>query len=72
MIIKIEENKCVQKCVCGKLSGHKYSELKIINSYITMPPCQECGSLEILKNNNGNDEHSILITKVFANIAIQK
>jgi len=71
MIVKAESIKLIQKCVCGILSQHAYSGLAIKDSYIILPVCDECGSLEVLHQNDGVDEHSTMVTKVFAKVAIQ-
>jgi len=72
MIVKQDKNKCTQKCLCGELIEHIYSNLKIKNDTITLPPCEKCGSLEFLIHNNQNDAHSILVAQVFANVATQE
>lgn len=71
MITKAEENNFTQKCVCGELCNHGYSGILITASFITLPVCGECGSLEVLHNNNQDDQHSILVSKVFAKVATQ-
>lgn len=71
MITKAEENSFTQKCICGKLYSHSYSEFSIVASFITLSQCSDCNSLEVLYNNNKDDEHSILVSKVFAKIATQ-
>jgi formate dehydrogenase maturation protein FdhE len=71
MLAKVEQTKLSQKCVCGKLSSHLYSDLAIERNYIKLPACEDCGSLEILYNNNADDDHSIKVTKVFAKVATQ-
>ena len=71
MIIKIQDTSCVQKCVCGTLHKHEYSSLYIHQGFIQMPICADCGSLEILHNNNAEDEHGIMVSRVFAKVATQ-
>lgn len=71
MITKVETTRCLQKCVCGQKYAHEYSSLQIQNKCIKLPLCPACGSLEILYNNNGDDDHSIKVTKVFAKVATQ-
>ena len=71
MIVKVENNGFVQKCVCGKLYQRAYSSYSIAASFITLTPCEDCGSLEVLHSNNGDDEHSVMVAKVFVKIATQ-
>lgn len=71
MITKAEETQVTQKCTCNSLHAHLYSSLSILNSFISLPICGDCGSLEMLFNNNKDDAHSILVSKVFAKVATQ-
>jgi hypothetical protein len=71
MITKVEDTQLIQKCVCGALHAHAYSVLNISTSFISLPTCSDCGSLEVLHNNNQNDEHSLAVSKVFAKVATQ-
>jgi hypothetical protein len=71
MITKVEDTQLIQKCVCGSLHAHAYSALSISTSFISLPACGDCGSLEVLHNNNQNDVHSLAVSKVFAKVATQ-
>lgn len=71
MITKVEDTQLIQKCVCGSLHAHPYSSLSISTNFIAIPICSDCGSLEVLHNNNQNDEHSLAVSKVFAKVATQ-
>lgn len=71
MITKAEDNQLTQKCVCETLYVHSYSGLSINGGFISLPICAACGSLETLFNNNKNDPHSLLVSKVFAKVATQ-
>lgn len=70
MIVKVDKNTFTQKCGhCGEIYSHRYSDFLITAKMVTLRPCAKCNSLEILCNNNGNDSHGILVSRVFANIA---
>ena len=71
MITKVEDTRLIQKCVCGALHSHDYSDLSISTSFISLPICGDCGSLEVLHNNNQDDTHSLAVSKVFAKVATQ-
>lgn len=72
MIVKVDKNNFTQKCEgCGKLHSLSYSDFVITANFITLHPCDGCGSLEVLCNNNLEDDHSVKVSKVFANIATQ-
>ena len=72
MITKVEDTKFTQKCVCGHLYAHTYSSVYIDKKFLALPICAECGSLEILHNNNKDDSHGLLVSKVFAKVATQE
>jgi len=70
MIVKVETDTFNQKCAgCDKIHSLSYSDFVITANFITLHPCDQCGSLEILNNNNRDDEHSLMVTRVFANVA---
>ncbi len=72
MITKAEDTTLTQKCVCGHLRTLSYSSLSIAGEFIHLPVCSECNkSIEILFNNNVDNPHSILVSKVFAKVATQ-
>lgn len=72
MIIKVEKDSFTQRCGhCKKLHKVLYSEIAITSGFIKLEACDQCGSLEVLHNNNGDDDHSIMVTKVFAKVATQ-
>ena len=71
MIVKVEADKLVQKCVCGGLCSVYYEDLQITGKFIQLPLCSVCGSLEVLHNNDSDDDHSIKVMKIFAKVATQ-
>ena len=72
MVVKIEQNSFVQKCVCGHIIRHQYSSLEINGKFIILPVCEGCNkSIEILHLNSKNDEHSKKVTQIFAEVATQ-
>ena len=71
MILKADTDKCVQECVCGCKRNIPYSSLNILGSMIKLPACDQCSSLEVLFLNDGNDPHSVLVSRVFAKVATQ-
>ena len=69
MITKAEKDTYVQKCVCGKKVTINYTDLIINKKYIKLPACSDCNSIEVLFLNEGKDDHSVLVSRVFAKVA---
>lgn len=72
MIVKTEKETFVQKCLCGALSVHNYADVQVRDSFIYLPVCTTCNSsLEVLNLNDGEDDHSKMVTAIFAKVALQ-
>jgi len=72
MITKVEQTKLIQKCECGHLRSLNYSDLTIRGSFIHLPVCNECNTrLEVLHLNDSENEHSLIVARVFAKVATQ-
>ena len=73
MITKVEADRFIQKCECGDVHYLPYEDLVIKGKFITLPTCLACETrIEVLHNNNGEDDHSILVSKIFANVATKE
>jgi hypothetical protein len=69
MILKVSKNTFTQECSCGTKHNHEYFDISINKDFVVLPECTSCGSFEILKNTINEDLHSLLVSRVFANIA---
>lgn len=54
----------------GQKIVHKFEDIEIKNKSIILPPYHN--KVEILFYNNGDDMHSLLVSKIFARMAILK
>lgn len=67
MIKQVKEQTFIQEIGDDQVE-HSYKDLSIDdNGFIVLPVLG--GKIEVLNHNNGDDEHSIKVAKVFARVA---
>ncbi|RLC96850.1 MAG: hypothetical protein DRI46_13475 [Chloroflexi bacterium] len=72
MIAKVEKDNLIQKCDCGHIRSLAYSSLEIKGAFIHLTVCDGCNSrLEVLHLNNQEDDHGLMVSRVFAKVATQ-
>ena len=66
MIGKASEHTFTQ-LIDGVEVEHNYKDVKIRNGFIHLPKFNN--KIEVLNYNGGDDEHSLLVAKIFARVA---
>ena len=66
MITAVGE-KTFTQFIDGEEVIHQYKDIQIKNGFIHLPKVNN--KIEVLNHNGGDDEHSLLVAKVFAMVA---